>query len=284
MKLRFHKYHGTGNDFILIDNREGSIQLSKEQVARICDRRLGIGADGLILMNRDRGYDFSMIYFNADGNESTLCGNGGRCIVAFAHSLGLIENRAIFTAIDGEHEAEILSQSGTEIQIKIKMSDIPTSGIRHLSSGIHIDTGSPHLVMFIDDISAVDVVAKGQKTHHDKQFAPDGTNVDFVQMNEDHLFVRTYERGVEDETLSCGTGVTAAALAYASLQSSVSNPQSAIRSNVIARNEVTKQTSKINVESQGGKLTVSFRQHEGNFTDIWLEGPTEFVFAGEIKI
>ncbi|MBC8315403.1 MAG: diaminopimelate epimerase [Bacteroidales bacterium] len=268
MKLRFHKYHGTGNDFILMDNREGNIQLSEEKIAGLCNRHLGIGADGLICLNSADGFDFGMVYYNADGKESTLCGNGGRCIVAFAHSLGLIENRATFTAIDGKHEAEILSQSGTEVQIKIKMSDIPKSGIRHLASGIHIDTGSPHLVMFVDDISAVDVVAKGRKIHDDKQFAPDGTNVDFVQMNEYHLFVRTYERGVADETLSCGTGVTAAALAYASWQPADRSPQSPF--------------SSYNIQTLGGNLTVSFYQHEGTFTDIWLEGPAEFVFAGEI--
>ena len=169
------------------------------------------------------------------------------------------------------------------------MSQHPASGIRNpfildpVIQVIQLNTGSPHLVIFVDDMSSVDVVIDGRKIRHDKQLAPDGTNVDFVEVMKDKLFVRTYERGVEDETLSCGTGVTAAALAYASLQSVVHSPQSANKSNVIARNEMTKQTFKINIETPGGTLTVSFTQKEGTFTNIWLEGPAEFVFNGEIE-
>ena len=276
MKLKFQKYHGTGNDFILIDNRDGNIRLSTEQVARLCDRHLGIGADGLILMNTKPGYDFGMTYFNADGNESTLCGNGGRCIVAFAHSLGLIKHRATFTAVDGEHTASILGRKDAETQVKLKMSDVSAPSIEHRASsieypasGIQINTGSPHLVIFKDKVRDLDVVIEGRKIHQDKRLAQDGTNVDFIQVHEDHLFVRTYERGVEDETLSCGTGVTAAALAYASLQSSVRSPQSPVTS--------------YNIQTLGGNLTVSFHKHKGTFTDIWLEGPAEFVYHGEIS-
>ncbi len=306
MKFVFSKYHGTGNDFILIDNRDATIHLSQEEIKRLCDRHFGIGADGLMFLTAGTGHDFGMKYFNSDGKESTMCGNGGRCMTAFARALGIIEQNADFTAIDGEHEAMILDQTGPKTMVKLKMSDVPstkylTSKITNTESSLFLrpssfvlNTGSPHLVLFTENVSAVDVVAEGRKHRNNPEFAPDGINVDFVEKREQRLFVRTYERGVEDETLSCGTGVTAAALAYASWQIAVGSKQEASGSmpladnrDVIARNEVTKQTrtgTKIEIETPGGQLTVSFRRGKSNFTDIWLEGPAEFVFKGETEV
>ena len=320
MKLSFYKYHGTGNDFILVDNREGTIALSKKQIERLCDRHFGVGANGLMLLTSEKGYDFGMVYFNADGNESTLCGNGGRCITAFAHMLGIIGQSARFLASDGEHTAKILKDEGNVKWVRLKMADVTTPplappqqgrGVSDIEtdkssfvlrpSSFLIDTGSPHLVIFVENVSEIDAVSEGRKLRDDPQFAPDGTNVDFVEIMESNLFVRTYERGVENETLSCGTGVTAAAMAYASWQLAVGSPQlavgsnqSAVSRNVIARNEVTKQThqesgighrtSTIKIETLGGKLTVSFRLKDGTFTDIWLEGPAELVFRGEVLL
>ncbi|TSA26120.1 MAG: diaminopimelate epimerase [Bacteroidetes bacterium] len=324
MNLVFHKYHGTGNDFILIDNRDGTIQLSGDIIARLCDRRFGIGADGMMLMTSRTGYDFGMVYYNSNGHESTLCGNGGRCITAFAHALGIIGNSARFLAVDGEHTSEILKEQGNVTWVRLKMADVPAtscqvprsekrkakseiiSGIRHnrhcergeaAASGIQINTGSPHLVLFVEDAAAIDVVGEGRKLRNDPQFGPDGTNVDFVEIKGDTLFVRTYERGVENETLSCGTGVTAAALAFASGQWpvgsgqwAVRSPQSAVRSHPTSMSLRAKRSNGIGdpgsgiiVETLGGKLTVYFRLENGTFTDIWLEGPAEFVFEGSIN-
>jgi diaminopimelate epimerase len=276
MKLLFHKYHGTGNDFILVDNREGNIHLSSEDIAWLCNRHLGIGADGLMFLTSEAVYDFGMKYFNSDGNESTMCGNGGRCVTAFARSLGLIEKYARFIAVDGEHQSEILKTEGTAGWIRLKMMDIAKSKIEHHTSKIIINTGSPHLVVLRDRVRETDVVAEGRKLRFDPQFAPDGINVDFVEVRDNGLFVRTYERGVENETLSCGTGVTAAALAVAheyagaggsSVTSGIQHPASAI-----------------NIETPGGLLKVRFTQTEASFTNIWLEGPAEFVFKGEINV
>lgn len=294
MKLPFSKYHGTGNDFILVDNREGKIHLTRDQIILLCDRHFGIGADGLMTLNAQPGYDFGMSYFNSDGNESTMCGNGGRCLTAFAKACGLITTQARFLAIDGEHEAEILKEEGTVTQVKLKMSDVPssqvsspksqvpgpTSHISRLTSYV-INTGSPHLVLFVEDAFATDVVKRGRKIRNDREFAPEGINVDFVQIRENgDLYVRTYERGVEDETLSCGTGVTAAALAYASGQWAVGGEQVEARHNAPGGGPAE---SRIRIETRGGILTVSFRREPDRFTDIWLEGPAKWVFSGEME-
>jgi diaminopimelate epimerase len=262
MKLEFHKYHGTGNDFILIDNRVLNWQPDKKRIAFLCDRHFGIGADGLILLSRKEGSDFSMKYYNSDGKESTMCGNGGRCMTAFAHRLGLIRKEARFHAIDGEHFAKILGEQNDVMIVSLKMKDTRVEEIH--ADHIFMNTGSPHYVTFVKDVTEMDFSGSAHRIRNGERFADEGTNVDFVEIRKDHLFVRTYERGVEDETLSCGTGVTASALAAA-----IRNPDN---------------PGHYSVKTKGGDLVVRFRQNKTIFTDIWLEGPAVFVFRGEVEV
>ena len=261
MKIHFSKYHGTGNDFIIIDNREILWNPTMNEVSFLCDRHFGIGADGLMLLSEKKGFDFAMNYFNSDGNESTMCGNGSRCMAAFAKSLGLVGCMAHFYAADGSHEAEIFDNPATCIY-RIKMNNSLVGKI--YDDGLFINTGSPHFVKFIDDAENADVFNAGRQLRHDPRFSPEGTNVDFVEFISDKLFVRSYERGVEDETLSCGTGVVASALATAFRNPS--NP------------------GFYHIKTLGGSLKVSFIKNGTLFTEIWLEGPVKFVYKGEINV
>ncbi len=263
MKIAFSKYQGTGNDFVLLDNRDGKYSsLKTSEVEFLCDRRFGIGADGLILLEKKSGYDFSMKYYNSDGNESSMCGNGGRCITAFANTLQLINGEAKFTAIDGEHEAIIKDKQS--MIVKLKMGDV--KGFEMIGDDIFLNTGSPHYVKFVNDTMKVDVVAEGKKIRYNERFKQEGTNVNFVQSTSSGLNVRSYERGVEDETLSCGTGVTASVLA------------SVLKG-------VVKEDSKVcDVKSMGGMLKVYFEKEGNGFKDVWLEGEAKFVYSGEIEI
>jgi len=262
MQITFSKYEGTGNDFIIIDNRSQIWIPAEQQIAHLCDRHFGIGADGMMFLSRQEGFDFAMSYFNSDGRESSMCGNGGRCITAFANHLGLIQNKARFQAIDGEHVAEILKHTGEEFRIRLKMKD--TFIYADSEDGIFMNTGSPHYVKFVENLETMNVVAQGRAIRYDDAFSPDGTNVDFVEVGPDGLFIRSYERGVENETLSCGTGVTASALAAAYI--SGDNP------------------GKYTVRTLGGELMVTFRQDGMLFSEIWLEGAAKFVFSGSIEI
>jgi diaminopimelate epimerase len=257
MEIRFSKYQGTGNDFILIDNRSKEIQLNSEQVRFLCDRRFGIGADGLMLLELEPSVDFKMVYFNSDGNESSMCGNGGRCITAFAHKLNLIKDQAKFMAIDGVHETSITSNG-----VSLKMNDV--KNIEKGDNYFFLNTGSPHYVKFVYDVKNFDVYGEGKKIRNSDPYIAEGTNVNFIEKLDDTLFVRTYERGVEDETLSCGTGVTAAAL-------------------IASVNGVASGKNNCRVSTRGGDLNVRFEKVlESNFYNIWLEGPAEFVFEGTI--
>lgn len=258
MKLSFHKYQGTGNDFVILDNRDRKYdQLDVAQVQKLCDRRFGIGADGLMLLNLTEGYDFEMKYYNADGHESSMCGNGGRCLVQFASDIGLKKETYQFIAIDGPHEATF-AENGW---VRLKMKDV--NGISTHNNNCVVDTGSPHYVKTINQIKEYDVVDEGKKIRYSNDFTAEGINVNFVQPQGDKLIVRTYERGVEDETYSCGTGVTACAL-------------------VNAKNEGL---NEIDIETLGGNLAVEFEK-TGNqtFENIWLCGPATFVFKGDIEL
>ncbi len=262
MKLNFNKYHGTGNDFILIDNRTAKIKLDKSQISFICHRQFGIGGDGLILLSNKPGFDFQMTYYNSDGGEGTMCGNGGRCITAFAATLGIIDRKARFSAMDGEHFSEIKAESDHDFKVSLKMSDV--GQVEKVEEGFFINTGSPHLVKFVSDIEKVDACGEGKHLRWDKRFQPEGTNVNFVEIKEDLLIVRSFERGVENVTLSCGTGVTASALAASLL-----------------KNEDKKH---FDIRTLGGDLKVRFGKLNNTFTNIWLEGPAVMVFEGQIEI
>lgn len=254
--MDFYKYHGTGNDFILIDNRQGQYSLSKEQIAAMCHRRFGIGADGLMLLDHAEGCDFRMVYYNADGGESTMCGNGGRCMVAFAKQLGLITTKARFLAIDGEHTATI-HDDGT---VNLHMVDVKEINI--YDGYTILNTGSPHYVVWVKEVAGIDVFGKGREIRNYPQFQPGGINVNFTELVNGQLSVRTYERGVEDETLSCGTGVTAAAIAATC-------------------SETGSFTTK--VSTPGGMLEVSFtKDTDHSAKNVILSGPAVFVFKGTL--
>ncbi len=257
MEHTFYKYQGTGNDFVMIDNRQQIFDKNNtKQVAHLCDRHFGIGADGLILLENHDRVDFKMVYYNADGNESSMCGNGGRCLVAFAKQLGVIENEAVFEAIDGLHHASIEGDI-----VKLKMVDVNT--IEKHEGHVFLDTGSPHHVQFENDIETLDIRTKGAKIRYGAPYNEAGSNVNFVKKLSDRIFaVRTYERGVEDETLSCGTGATAVAIAMHALNET--------RDNLIT------------LEVPGGELKVSFDLENGLYKNVWLIGPAKLVFKGNI--
>jgi diaminopimelate epimerase len=260
MLVQFTKYQGTGNDFIILDNRTSKYSfISSDQVRRLCDRRLGIGADGLMLLNEKKGYDFEMKYHNSDGRESSMCGNGGRCIVKFAYQLGIHRSDYRFLAVDGEHEAEI----DTDDEVSLKMIDVDK--IKKMRGDFVLNTGSPHYVKIVTDVTELDVFKKGRDIRYSKDFELEGINVNFVeQTEEDKIMVRTYERGVEDETYSCGTGVVASAL-------------------VCYHNE--NGFNDVMVKTLGGNLNVEFdRLDDERYANIWLTGPAEKVFEGIVEI
>jgi diaminopimelate epimerase len=252
----FVKFHGTGNDFILIDNRKGDFSLTRAQIAELCHRRFGIGADGLLLLNSHPDYDFQMINYNSDGGECTMCGNGGRTLVQFASDLGIKKDHYRFLAVDGEHEAYL--KNG---KVELKMQDV--KGFTETPVGTSLDTGSPHLVVKVSGLLDYDIVSQGRKLRNSTLFLPAGINVNFTESRDDLLFVRTYERGVEDETLSCGTGAIASAIV-----SSLSDTKPGMK-------------REVNLQSPGGKLTIRFeRKSETEFQNIWLIGETKRVFHG----
>lgn len=256
--LHFYKFQGAGNDFILIDNRVQNCQLNTQQIAFLCHRRWGIGADGLMLLERAEGYNFRMVYYNADGQESTMCGNGGRCITAFARHLNLVDEHAYFIAIDGAHEASYT----TDNNIKLQMNDV--CEIEHHENYAILNTGSPHYVSWQNEIEQLDVFKLGRQIRNEERFMPKGINVNFAKKMNDELFVRTYERGVEEETLSCGTGVTAAAIASTG--------------NAIGNFE-------IKINTPGGQLIVTFTKESPNSAkEVFLIGPAQFVFEGSIQL
>lgn len=252
--LHFEKYQGTGNDFIMIDNRSNHFPKNQEWIAHLCHRRFGIGADGLILIENIDNYDFRMIYYNANGLEGSMCGNGGRCAVAFAKSLGIFEHQTTFWAVDGKHFAKI---EGDLVHLQMK----EVNYIEKNPDYFFLDTGSPHYVEFVKNLDSYDVLGKGKAIRYNERFRKEGTNVNFVEiLDDDTLQVRTYERGVEDETYSCGTGVTASVLVYA-----LQNPKSPIRVKVL-----------------GGELQIAYEKVGNLYQNIFLIGKAQKVFEGQI--
>ncbi len=259
--ITFSKYQGAGNDFILIDNRDLAIKKApKELISKLCDRRFGIGGDGVMLLQKKEGFDFEMIYFNADGRPGSMCGNGGRCMVAFARQLGIIKNETTFLAVDGSHYAKI-SENGTWVSLQM----VEVNSIKKDGEAFVLNTGSPHYIACTSNLNQKDVYAEGKKIRYSSNYTNEGINVNFVEDFGDHYFVRTYERGVEDETYACGTGATAVAMAMA---------------------EQKGQTGEINtaIAVLGGRLNVRFNYDGKTFTKVFLEGPAELVFKGEIAI
>ncbi len=258
MTISFSKYQGTGNDFVIIDNRQGLFAKNDTKlIARMCDRKFGIGADGLILLENHPEIDFKMVYYNADGNESSMCGNGGRCIVAFAKALSLIDSSTTFMAIDGLHEAQIENNI-----VHLKMQDVQT--IKSTADYTFLDTGSPHHIEMREDVRKIDVKTEGASIRYSDLYGASGSNVNFVTpLSENSFAVRTYERGVEDETLSCGTGVTAVALAM--------HKQGKTKSH------------HVELKVEGGILQVSFKPEASGYQNIYLIGPTQLVFKGTWK-
>lgn len=260
MELTFYKYQGTGNDFIIFDNRDEQLPLfSEKYIKTLCDRKFGIGADGVMLLNVKSGFDFEMVYFNADGKPSSMCGNGGRCMIRFANDIGIKKEYYRFLAVDGEHTASI----DLDNTVRLKMQDV-NNAESHAGYAI-LDTGSPHYIKYSTDVRKIDILKKGHEIRYSPAFEKDGINVNFVETTGDYsIYVRTYERGVENETLSCGTGVTAAAL-------------------MCAHHE--RGFNQVEVQTNGGNLSVEFNKTgDESFSDIYLCGPATFVFKGSINI
>lgn len=260
MQLEFYKYQGTGNDFVMIDNRTAIFpKENTELVAHLCDRRFGIGADGLILLDTDSETDFRMVYYNSDGNLSSMCGNGGRCLVAFAKKLNIIQNETTFIASDGLHYATVSEENIVSLQM------IDVEEIKITENYSFLNTGSPHHVQVVSDLEHYNVKENGAAIRYGDLYGQQGSNINFVKKIDDTTFsLRTYERGVEDETLACGTGATAVAIAM----------------------NATGQThlNAINLNVGGGKLSVSFNRENGKYTNVFLKGPAEFVFEGTIEL
>ncbi len=266
MLLHFSKYEGTGNDFIIIDNRKNVFNAKNFSVIqKLCNRRFGIGADGLLLLNVSEKYNYNMEYFNADGRLGSMCGNGGRCLAAFAMRLGIITTETVFDAIDGIHYATIkkFDEKNLNAIVKLKMSDVKIS--ERGEDFFYLNTGSPHYVKFVDDPETTDVIEEGKKIRNSDRFREQGTNVNFIKVKNDKIYIRTYERGVEDETFSCGTGAVASVLA-------------------VADKGLLNKKTEGSLITRGGELTVYFEKKEGIFENVYLEGPATFIYDGEIEI
>ncbi len=260
MKLSFYKYQATGNDFVLIDNRSGKMPAQAPTLyKKLCDRRFGIGGDGVLLLEQNPSYDFYMRYFNADGQLSSMCGNGGRCIVHWAYHHQVISQDTEFEAYDGVHRAQMEENDIIALEMQ------PVEDWELTGEACVMDTGSPHYITFVKDVSQLDVNEKGRQIRESDPYKSEGINVNFVQYREDDLYVRTYERGVEEETYSCGTGVVASALS------------AVIYGNVPLDSPIT-------IQTRGGRLKVYYEKQNQSFKNIWLVGPAVNVYKGEIAL
>ena len=267
--LHVYKYQGAGNDFVIVDNRRGEAGfLTPQLINRLCDRRFGIGADGLMTLCHSDVADFEMHYYNADGPEGTMCGNGGRCLVAFAALMGI--RRFEFEAWDGHHRADLLEFTPDRCTVRLKMIDVDS--VEKLPDGWLLETGSTHFVQWVNDLKEFDVAGEGKRLRWDKRF-PKGANVNFVEPEAEGLFVRTYERGVEAETWACGTGSTASAIA------------SWLRGvpGFTVTEEAGRKRVRYAVRTLGGRLAVDFLALEdGSCRDVYLTGPATRVFETDI--
>lgn len=261
MSITFYKYQGTGNDFIIIDQRDNASRPTQQTIEAWCHRRMGIGADGLILLEPSDKAHFFMRYYNADGRESTMCGNGGRCIAAFAIELGLVDAQEIirFEAVDGMHQARVLKEISNGFEIELQMQDV-TYWRLTLQNELVVHTGSPHFVQISQDVKNIDIIHQARAIRYHEPFNEEGINVNFIERDNENLLVRTYERGVEDETLSCGTGAVASAIAAQLMMG------------------YTPKT----LQTPGGTLSVRFVFDGKRFSDVYLSGPTVKVFKGFI--
>jgi diaminopimelate epimerase len=256
MDIQFSKYQGTGNDFVMIDNRSAGTNLTTEQIVQICDRKFGIGADGIVLIEETGFSDFYMNFYNPDGSQS-FCGNGSRCAVRFAQKLGIVGQNGEFKAIDTKHDFE-----SNDDTVTIQMKNV--LGIEHENDAFVIHTGSPHFIQYCHDLERIDLIGLAHSIRYGERFAETGINVNFVEVKNNTLHMRTYERGVENETLSCGTGVTAVALSYGYLHPEI---------------------NQVSIETKGGPLLVSFKTVGiGEFEEVKLTGPASWVFDGTIKL
>lgn len=259
-QLHFYKYHGTGNDFVIFDGRTIDVHalMTQEVIEGICHRRFGIGADGLMILENHPKADFNMVYYNADGRPSSMCGNGGRCLVAFAKKMGVIEDQCTFMATDGLHEATIKDN-----WIELKMIDVHQ--LEYDGESCILDTGSPHYIKACSNLDDLDIVPTAHAIRYNDRFSNEGININFLQETDKGIRIRTYERGVEDETLACGTGATAAAIAY------------------VDRYDLKGQ-QEVDIQVEGGQLSVKVNRVGDGYEDVWLCGPAAFVFEGEVEI
>lgn len=263
MNIKFSKYQGAGNDFILLDNRNQQYSnLSVETVAALCDRRFGIGADGLMLVQAHDNHDFEMVYHNADGKLGSMCGNGGRCIVAYAKDLGIIDKETQFMAVDGLHYAKI-SDSPAKYWVDLQMIEVDK--VTKDQTAYVLNTGSPHYVQEVENLKDFSVYQKGYEIRNNETYRKEGINVNFVERVDNGLFARTFERGVEDETYACGTGATAVAMAMAKENNQIGHVQTPVK-------------------VLGGDLQINFDYDGQTFSNVFLCGPAKFVFKGEIEV
>lgn len=261
MELQFYKFEGTGNDFIIVDAWASTIHLNANQIKFICDRKFGVGADGLMILVRSQNLDFEMLYFNSDGYPGSMCGNGGRCLVKYAFDKNYINSKANFLAPDGIHDAIMINKD--LVSLGMRDVDFPT---QLKNNDWFVDTGSPHFIRWVDDVKSVDVYKEGKSIRNSKDFIENGVNVNFVDASKDSIRIRTYERGVEDETLSCGTGVTAAVLA------------------AVYAGKISENLKEVKVFTQGGELSVIFERGIDKFFNVRLNGPAKKVFEGVINL
>ncbi len=261
--IQFYKYHGAGNDFIIFNCLEEKIELSEIQISQLCDRHKGIGADGMMLLLDSLNHDFEMKYYNSDGKEGTMCGNGGRCIISFAYDMGMIQDKYQFITSDGLHEGRVIEINDKEKIVELQMSNV--ENVIEKDGRFVMDTGSPHYLDFRNNLQNIDVFSEGRSVRNSLSYIEEGINVNFVEAEENTLYVRTYERGVENETLACGTGVTAAAIAASIMQNG--------------------RYSQYEIQTKGGQLSVRFEAlDKGRFENIYLTGPATYVYTGALDL